>query len=279
MTVRFIRLPRAFTAKEKNAYNSCSQVVRPPYQIKYIIYIRLGAKPLKLMPIQKQRVYQMIIEQIKTSVENGDLKPGERLPSERDLAESLNVSRSAVREAFSVLEASRLIRVQPGVGVFLESDANKEIVARLSEMITSRESDLQLVQLLEVRQALESQAAYLAAIRRSQADIRAIRQAYDRLATSVAGGQVAAEEDLRFHMTIVAAADNPMLAEAVKLISDRCLAGLHVSRSESIRIPGKSAEVLEEHERIMLEIEAQNPGQAQQAMWDHLYNVKTRYLL
>src|SRR5690606_17752478 len=104
-------------------------------------------------------------------------------------------------------------------------------------------------------------------------------RAYASLAASVSAGQVAAEEDYQFHWAIVEAADNPMLSEAVKLISDRCIAGLYVSRSETIQIPGKSRAVLEEHEQIMLAIEAKDAGRARSVMWDHLNNVRTRYLL
>jgi GntR family transcriptional repressor for pyruvate dehydrogenase complex len=234
---------------------------------------------MKLIPIQKQRVYQIIIEQIKSSIERGDLKPGDRLPSERELAESLSVSRSAVREAFSALEASRIIRVQPGVGVFLEEDANQDIIVRLNEILAGSGPNHNLLQLLEVRQALESQAAYLAATRHTEADLQMIRQAYNRLAASVEAESVAAEEDYRFHLAIVEAAHNPMLSETVKLFSDRCLAGLYVSRSESVRIPGKSAEVLAEHEQIMRAIEAKDAMKAGRMMWEHLYNVETRYLI
>jgi GntR family transcriptional repressor for pyruvate dehydrogenase complex len=233
---------------------------------------------MKLNPIQKQRVYQNIIEQIKHSIEIGDLKPGERLPAERELAESLSVSRSAVREAISVLASSRLVRIQPGVGVFLEIDANHDMIARLSEILQDEIGDSSLVQLLEVRQAIEGQAAYLAAIRRTPADLTAIQRAFEKLAASVERGRVAAEEDFHFHLEIVKAAYNPMLLETVKLFSDKCLIGLHKSRSESIQIQGKKDAVLNEHRHILQSIESMNPEQAQQMMWTHLHNVKLRYL-
>lgn len=234
---------------------------------------------MKLAPIQKQRVYQQIIEQIRVSLENGELKPGDRLPSERDLAAALNVSRSAVREALSVLEASRLIRVQPGVGVFLESDEKTEMLQKLNDIVNAQPSGVPLAQLLEVRQALESQAAYLAAERASEEDLRNIRKTIDDLREAVEAGRVAAEEDFRFHLAIVEAAHNPMLSEAVKLFSDRCLEGLYVSRSESIRMPGKSAEVLAEHERILRALEQRDAEAARAAMWRHLANVRTRYAI
>lgn len=233
---------------------------------------------MKLNPIQKQRVYQKIIEQIKHSIKIGEIKPGERLPAERELAESLSVSRSAVREAISVLANSRLVRIQPGVGVFLEADVNYDMIARLTEIINDEFGDSSLVQLLEVRQAIESQAAYLAAIRRTPSDLAAIQFAFERLRVSVERGHVAAEEDFHFHLEIVKAAYNPMLLGTVKLFSDKCLIGLYKSRSETIQIPGKREAVLNEHRQIMQAIEAMNPEQAQKMMLAHLHNVMSRYL-
>ncbi|MDF2722845.1 MAG: GntR family transcriptional regulator [Paenibacillus sp.] len=232
---------------------------------------------MKLVSIQKQRVYQIVIDQIKKSIERGELKSGNKLPSERDLAEALGVSRTAVREAMSVMEAIRLVKVLPGVGIFLEDDPQKDLMASMDEMVKIGNNGL--IQLLEVRQALESQAAYLAALRRKEADVQSIDEAYERLRISVERNEVAAEEDYRFHLAIVEAAYNPMLLESVKFFSETCLVGLYRSRSESIRVPGKSIMVLEEHRQIYKAIADREPNRAQKVMWEHLQNVKSRYLI
>lgn len=231
---------------------------------------------LKLVPVQKQRVYQMIIEQIKTSIERGELNPGDRLPSERDLAEALSVSRSAVREAISVLESARIVKISQGIGVFLKEDRNKDLMAKMNEIVSPQ--NMSLIELIEVRQAIEVQAAYLAAVRRTDADLRSIQSAYYALEQSVNAGKVAAEEDYLFHLSVVEAASNQMLMETVKFVSNKCLAGLHESRSQSMNIPGKSQAVMEEHSLIYLAIEERNPDKARDMMWEHLQNVKARYL-
>lgn len=232
---------------------------------------------MKMSPVHKQRVYQSIVDQIKQSVERGELRPGDRLPSERDLAEGLSVSRSAVREAITALEAARLIRVMPGIGVFLEEDRNQDLVARLNEIVVQPDSSL--IELLEVRQAIEGQAASLAAMRRTEADVRGIREALEALEQSVDGGSLAAEEDFAFHLCIVEAAHNRMLLETVRLFADKCLLGLYKSRSESMGIPGKSRAVLAEHRLIYEAIQEQDAERARQSMWEHLQNVKSRYLI
>lgn len=233
-------------------------------------------REMKLEPIQKQRVYQNIIEQFKKSIERGELKPGDRIPSERELAEELNVSRSAVREAISVLEAARLVRILPGVGMFLEEDPNKDVMARLNEILQG--SNASLVQLLEVRQAIESQAAYLAALRRTDADLKKLQMKFEALKQSVENNGIAAEEDYEFHLAIVESAYNPMLMETLKIFSDQWRSGVHKSRSQSISIPGRSLIVLEEHRKIYQAIADKDSIGAQQAMWEHIHHVKSRYL-
>lgn len=175
----------------------------------------------------------------------------------------------------SVLEAIRIVKVLPGVGIFLEENPNKDLIARMDEMVRAGKDNL--IQLLEIRQAIESQAAYLAAMRRTEADLKLLTEAFERLRHSVDRNEVAAEEDFRFHMAVVDAACNPMLMEAVKFFSEKFLAGLHQSRSESIRIPGKSKAVLDEHWRIYRAIADQNPDLAHKAMSEHLQNVISRY--
>ncbi|GIM46005.1 GntR family transcriptional regulator [Collibacillus ludicampi] len=231
---------------------------------------------MKLAPIQKKRIYQYIIEQIKASIENGELLPGDKLPSERELADKLSVSRSAVREAFSVLDSAGLVRIMQGIGVFLKEDENEELITRMNDILNPH--GVNLVELLEVRQGIEGQAAYLAAIRRSEADLQKIKTAYNHLEQAVAAQQVAAEEDYAFHISVVKASQNSMLLQAVKFLSDKFLQGVHQSRSESLKIPGKSQMVLAEHVEILNAIAEQDPEKAQQAMWQHLQNVKLRYL-
>src|SRR5690606_18658256 len=113
---------------------------------------RLGGPTLKFTPIQKQRVSHLIIQQIRSSVEAGEIGAGDRLPSERDLAESLAVSRSAVREAFSVLEASGLIKITPGVGVFLTDASGQQLLlARLTDLVTGQRDQIDIVHVIEAR--------------------------------------------------------------------------------------------------------------------------------
>lgn len=230
---------------------------------------------IKLTSIQKQRVYQSVIEQIKHSAANGELKPGDKLPSERELAEGLAVSRAAVREAMTVLEASRLVKVMPGVGIFLEEDPNREWMLRMNDLAVIGHQDL--FHMLEMRQAVESEAAYWAALRRTSEDEAVLKGLYEQLHSAVERGELAAEEDYQFHLAIMNMAYNPYLLETMKYFSERYKDGLKQSRQESLHTPGKAVRVVEEHWRIYDGIAQQNGTEAKEAMWQHLQQVKVRY--
>lgn len=228
-----------------------------------------------LKPVQKQkRVYQFIIEQVKESMENGDLKPGDKLPSERELANLMSVSRSAIREALSVMESAGLVEVLRGIGVFLKEDENGQLLSRMDGILHQR--GINLVELLEVRQGIEGQSAYLAAIRRTKSDVKELKRAYEQMEKKYANNQVAEQEDLEFHTSVVKASKNLMLLESVKLFSDTFLDGVQQLRSKSI-LTGKSQVVLLEHLDIYKAIEKQDPEKAQEAMLHHLRNAKGRY--
>lgn len=228
-----------------------------------------------LKPVEKQkRVYQQIIEQIKESMEKGELKPGDKLPSERDLASMMNVSRTAIREALSVMESAGLVEVLRGVGVFLKEDESSLLLNKMDNILQQR--GLDLIELLEVRQGIEGQAAYLAAIRRTDSDLDNIKRAYEQMKKEYANNQVAELEDFYFHMSIVQASKNEMLLQAVKLFSDAFLEGVKQLRHKSIP-SGKSEMVLHEHWVIYDAIARQEPEEAQEAMVQHLRNAQKRY--
>ena len=230
---------------------------------------------MKLTAIKKRRVSQNIVEQIKFAIENEELQPGDKLPSERELAQTFSVSRTAVREAISALESASIIEVRPGIGIFLKPSDHKELMIGIDGILN--DGDIKLLELLEMRVGLEGQAAYLAAKRRTDKQLQKIKAAYDALEASALSHHVAAQEDYLFHISIVEASHNNLLLEAVKLFSDKFKQGIEDSRSKSMMVPGKSEMVLKEHWNIYQAIESQDPELAQQMMVYHLDSIKDRY--
>lgn len=244
-----------------------------------LIQIRKVVLRLKLSPIKKTRVYKTIIEQIKESIKRGELKPGDKLPSERELAERLSVSRSAVREAFSALESSGVVDTLPGTGIFLKKDSNEELIHAIDGILQNKGNDLDIVELLEVRQGIEVQAAYLAALRRTDQDLKRIKKAYENLEKAAKSGKVAAEEDLEFHISVVKASHNQMLLQIIKLFLNKFYHSIEKFRIEDMKIPDQQKISLDiEHLNIYQAIEEKDTEKAQNAMWKHYENVKLSYL-
>lgn len=230
---------------------------------------------MKLKPITKRRIYHYILEQIQQSIKEDQIRPGERLPSERYLADSLSVSRTSVKEAISVLDSSGVVTIKPGVGIFLKDDGVDNIVYKINTILTK---SLNVVEILEFRQAVEGDAAYYAALRSTRKDLKALNEAFFALEQAVSKRVIAAKEDYAFHMAICKASENVMLQKVILLISDTLLDSLNESRSQTLTIPGRSEAVLEEHRRINDAIHKGDAVVARQEMWAHLQNVKIRFI-
>ena len=125
-------------------------------------------------PIKKKRIYEYVIERVKVAIETGELKPGDKLPSEREMAKMLNVSRAAIREALSVMETAGMLEIKTGIGVFLIEDHLENLIDRINILLVSK--GFQIVEVLELRQGIESQAAYLAAQRATEKEIIEIKK-------------------------------------------------------------------------------------------------------
>lgn len=198
------------------------------------------------------------------------------MPSERELAAALGISRGAVREAISALETAGTVEIRPGVGIFLDGGGAREVVARIDGILESRGAHM--VEMLELRQGVETQAAYLAALRADGKLVDGIEAAYSVLDAAVGAGLIGTEEDFAFHLAVVEASGNRMLGEVIELVSGRFKNGLEKSRKESMSILGQSRTILLEHRDILEAIKAEDAERARASMWKHLENVRARYL-
>ncbi|UTR11940.1 FadR family transcriptional regulator [Evansella sp. LMS18] len=231
---------------------------------------------MKLQPIKKRkRIYQEIIERIKLAIENGELVPGEKLPSERDLAGTLNVSRTSVKEAISVLESSGIVNIRPGVGVFISENHCEDLLNKFSSVFEDYDSDL--IQLLELREAIESDAAFYAATRMTEQQKVKLDSLFIKLVEAEKNGEVAVEEDYKFHLAIIEAANNPLMKDVMNVISGKMIDVLTKNRKESMLNFKMNKEVVEEHRRVYEAIVQRKPDLARDAMKDHLKSIKERH--
>ncbi|WP_180994410.1 FadR/GntR family transcriptional regulator [Bacillus sp. Marseille-P3661] len=158
------------------------------------------------------KVAQKLIE----SIRNGEYKPGERLPSERELAEKMGISRGPLREALSSLQAANFIYTKNGAGTFVnEVVPSKKNAFRA---LASALSDQSPIDILEVREPIEVKAAYLAAENRTEEDIKRLRSAFERQRGLILSGQDPREADMEFHLAIAKATQNTVLEKTMELI-------------------------------------------------------------
>ncbi len=219
-------------------------------------------------PIKSTRIYEEIVRQIKTLVQEGKLKSGDKLPPERDLAERFQVSRTSVREAFRALESTGLIEIRPGEGTFVREISVESLIEPLALVIlTQREA---VGELFEARRLLEPAIAGLAARRASKEEIHEMERILEEQAKEVAAGRTGLAQDAAFHAAIASSAHNRAITRIVNALMDL----LTQSREESLQIPGRPTRSHQDHRRILEAIQRRDAASAQRAMLDHLVAVE-----
>lgn len=227
-----------------------------------------------LAEVRRTRIYEQILDQVVNVIKEGSYEPGDKLPSEREMASIFGVSRSAVREAMSVLESAGVLEAKPGAGIILREKPGLRLTGSvLRLLVTARESVLEL---LEVRCALESQAAYLAAERCRPEDVAAIDEALARMEAEVKASRLAVEEDYRFHYAIAEASHNHVLLRVMNAISDLYRRALEDRQRNALRVPGRPEMTFREHAKIAEAIRSGDPEGARISMLTHLGNVRKR---
>lgn len=215
-----------------------------------------------------------VFEHIKNLIKDGTYQPGDKLPAEARLSDMFGVSRTPVREALSILEASGLIRSTQGGGSVVQPVS----LTNLVEMTTLEVVHVdEVLHLLEVRTILESEAAALAAVRRTDEDLTSIRHALAHLRQAVRNEEVIGhDQDIRLHVTIIHAAHNPVLKKTMDSLSDLYYKAVKYSLTKNVGFYEKRQHVLNEHEHIVDAIARQDAGEAKKAMRIHLQNAKAK---
>jgi DNA-binding FadR family transcriptional regulator len=176
------------------------------------------ADQLDIVPLRIPQLYEHIVARLRREIGSGVLAPGSKLPSERDLAQALGVSRPSVREAIGALQNAGLVETRAGAGSFVAADA----LERLDDSVDG-DADTSVLALLEAREAVEPQVAALAA-RRGRPDARAeaLLDAMDEAAALQDAAQSARwrEADRLFHRQLAAMTANPLLARMGEVIAE-----------------------------------------------------------
>lgn len=225
---------------------------------------------------QRQSLVGTVVEQLTRRIESGEVAPDARLPAETELCRQFAVSRTVVREAVARLKAEQLVETRPGLGLYVARRGPGQGVLRLrapegSAVERSRE-------LLEFRAGLEADAARLAALRRTDEDVVAIRAALDRIdAVERAGGNGGAE-DLDFHMAIARASRNGYIVQVLRFLSGTLQDAIAHGRELSARRREHVEAAQREHRLVLDAIIAGDPDAAMRRMRRHLTQGERRLL-
>lgn len=219
------------------------------------------------------RLSVQVAQQLAAEIAEGRLAPGDRLPTEAQLVAQFRVSRTVVREALSRLKSLGLVASRQGSGVFVHPQA---ACAPLRFDVGAGASRDAVLQMVEVRRALEAEAAELAARRRSPAQVEALRRTLEALDSAVAAGQDGVDEDVRFHRAIAEATANPFLMGTLDYLARFQRGSTRVTRANEARRGDFAAAVRAEHHAILAAIAAGDPEAAREAARAHLRNAARR---
>lgn len=220
--------------------------------------------------LSKQRLYEQLVAELERLIVTGKIKPGSKLPPERDLAEQFTTSRTVVREAMKVLNSKGLVSVLHGSGVVVNPQASWNLVDPLALKVEGS-----WMHLLELRQVLETATARLASQRWIGAELEAIQQAMERMEAEIDISDKRIESDMAFHSAIANASHNPLLLRVLDSVADLLIA----QRKALMDVPGAAQRSIAPHRQIYAAIAARQPDEAALAMYDHLEEVKGNFRL
>lgn len=222
---------------------------------------------IQFQQIKRVKVYEEIVNQIKDRILSGDLKPGDKLPAEREIAEQFDVSMVSIRQALSILESHGLL-VRTATGGTYEVKGEDVEVSQLVNLLKTRTSEIN--EPLEVRRLIEPNMARMAAERATEDNIADMEDCLRRQEMRVKAGELIVYEDSEFHYSIAKATKNGIIVKLVEAIHDM----LWETREKSIKAKGGSKRGLEGHYPILEAIKNGDSDGAYEAMKKHLDEVE-----
>jgi len=220
-------------------------------------------EPVQLRPLRRQAMFERVVASLREYIAANGIQPGDRLPSERELAAALEVGRSSIREAVATLRSNGMVEARHGEGLFLLRLSPEPIRVAVAD---SHETSLDLPYIWETRQALETQCARLAASRATEGDLAELDAALTLMAAEIGRGLPGLEGDRLFHLGVARASHNPILVGLLDGVRD----ALDRTSSKSLGRPDQPARSLADHRAILHAIRAHEPTDAGNTMLAHL---------
>lgn len=220
---------------------------------------------LKIKPVKRQSLVDTVVERIREVIEQGQLKAGDRLPTEAELSEQLGVSRTVVREAVNQLESLGLLSVQRGRGMFVGNGSSlSSCVKMLRTALTL--SPGELVQFTEFRRAIECHAARRAAELATPQDLAELKTLCDDMDREGREHLEAMQIDFQFHRRLMTITGNELLCSVLEVIQEFVLAAMVQTTPQ----PRDRKQSHRRHLAILRAVRSGNPDAAEKAMREHM---------
>ncbi|MCL5045459.1 MAG: FadR family transcriptional regulator [Actinobacteria bacterium] len=200
------------------------------------------------------------------------MAPGDQLLPERQLAETIGVSRSALREGLSALASMGMIEIRPWGGAYVRAASLESLAEPLATVFLTKE--VSVLHLLEVRKILETQIAAIATERADSVDLERIRENVVRTQEDISAHQVADDSDTNFHLSLAEATHNPVLIKMMSMLSGLMREAYGPSRRIVLSVPEKAEIFAEHHRRIYEAIKNRKPREASKVILEHLSMVE-----
>ena len=227
---------------------------------------------IELEAVRKERRYEQVAEQIQKLIAQGTLKPGDRLPPERELATRFGVARSSIRDAVRTLEVMGILEPRQGAGTVVRDLSADSLVVPLATVLV-RKREL-VSELLDVRRMLEPGLAARAAKNATVEEVLELEDILRRQAVKLRRGEPSIEEDSEFHYVIGKAARNSVVLKVLDVLMDL----LRESRARSLQAPGRPERSYAGHMRVLRAIKRRDPEAAEKAVRKHLEEIESNVM-
>lgn len=227
-----------------------------------------------LEPNKTTKVYEQVIEQIKSKIKSGEIKKGDKLPSEREMSELIGVSRTSVREAIRALEVVGLVESKQGAGNYIKTNFDNSLFEPLSVMFMLQESSVK--EMYDLRETLELECAKLSAQNIEDNELALLTAIVDRM--YLAGSEEESLElDIKFHYLIAKTSRNVLLINMLDVISQLMDEFIQKSRMQILHEGNTKESLLEIHENLLRALKCKDEAKVCNAMKEHFDLIRKSY--
>lgn len=227
---------------------------------------------LRLEPLERSKTYELVVGRIKQEIFEGRLRPGDRLPGERQLSELLQVSRPSVREAIRILEALEIVRSRPGAGASSGLIVSTEPSRALSDLLRLHValSSYSMSDAVQVRQALEEQSVRRLAENIDRTDISKVKDTLSRMSEPGLDRATFHDLDTEFHIELARCSENALLADLMSALRDAVRRPMVEAFDAHPDWKNRAASLVEEHREIFEAVRSGDGERAAMVMREHI---------